>query len=463
MNRDAATLQYDIVVVGGGGSGLAASARLAAAGKKVLLLEKQLKVGGSSAIASGQWAVSNSLLQKNLGISDSDELFLSDMLEVGKGFNSEALIKIFIKESRREFEELSRAGIQPVSIMANSAMTVPRGHLFNTSRLIEHYATRCREKGVEIITSAPAKRLLRDQSGRVYGVIAQIHGNTTKILSRYGVLLACGGFGRNKEMLKKYSPACLNAIPFCAEGSTGDGILMAQELGADLDNMGFVKPTYGFLTKPSAVRKKTSSFYAGAIIVNKFGKRFIAENISYKAIGERALLEADAASYVIMDETIRQNALATDPREKQYYEDLDKLEYGFKATSIDELARVLNMDPLVLKNTIHQYNITAPRGQDSLGRNTLTFKFGIPLPLTKPPYIALPATAALLTTYCGLKVNENLEVLNVWNEPIEYLFAAGEIMGGIHGAGAMSGSGYAKAFAFGSYAAEKMLKNRPLF
>ena len=141
-------------------------------------------------------------------------------------------------------------------------------------------------------------------------------------------------------------------------------------------------------------------------MVNQEGFRFVRENASYKEIGEAALQQSNGKSFIILDERARKLALRTDPREKDYMADPTDIKHGFSANNLRDLAVKSGINPENLERTVKQYNETAPNGTDSLGRDTLTFKFGKPFALLTPPFIALPATSALLTTYCGLCINE---------------------------------------------------------
>ena len=97
---------------------------------------------------------------------------------------------------------------------------------------------------------------------------------------------------------------------------------------------------------------------------------------------------------------------------------------------------------------------------DPLGRKSLGSGFGKPIPLKTGPFILMPTTAVLLSTYCGLKTDPETRVIDVFNQKIPGLYAAGEVMGGVHGAAYMTGTGFGKALAFGHVAAEAVVKDK---
>ena len=233
-------------------------------------------------------------------------------------------------------------------------------------------------------------------------------------------------------------------------------MLMAQEFGAGLRDMAYIQPTYGYLPFPQSSRDKTSAFYAGGIIVNCAGRRFVDESLSYKTIGELALQQAGGKTFIVFDDIVRRQALTKDPRERQYFGEKGKVNRGFAADSIRALAQKAGIDADVLEQTVRLYNKTAPQGKDVLGRQTLTYTYGKPLPLTEPPFVAIETSAALLTTYCGIHVDPQMHVINVFGERINGLYAAGEVTGGVHGASSVSGTGFAKAFAMGRIAVESI-------
>lgn len=114
------------------------------------------------------------------------------------------------------------------------------------------------------------------------------------------------------------------------------------------------------------------------------------------------------------------------------------------------------MDPKLVKETVEKYNKGIKEGKDEFGRTSLTRGFGKPVPLEKGPFYIIPTTAALIGTYCGLKINEKAQVINVFGEVIPALYAAGELTGGVHGAAYMTGTAFGKAICFGRIAIDSI-------
>ena len=138
-------------------------------------------------------------------------------------------------------------------------------------------------------------------------------------------------------------------------------------------------------------------------------------------------------------------ALSKDPKGQDWV---------FVGETIEEAAKKAGLDPKAVANTIAKYNQGIKEGNDEFGRTSLTSGFGKPVPLDTAPFYIMPTTAALIGTYCGVKINEKGQVLNVFDEVIPGLYAAGEMTGGVHGAAYMTGTAFGKALCFGRIAAE---------
>ncbi len=449
---------YDFIAIGAGNAGLSAASHGAEAGLKVLVLEKLAFVGGSSAICGGSWAASGTAMQKEAGIKDDEELFFNDMIKTGKGENDPDVVRAYIKAANREYDWLLSKGIKAHDVHAAGGMSVPRVHAFTPDKVVQFYKEYAEKHGARILTKATAERLLwNPQQQRVEGVRANVGGKTVNFGARYGVLLSCGGFANNPKLLGKYVPAMKKARAVSGAGSTGDGLLMALSLGADVIDTNYIKATYAFVPGGNA-SEKSYIYYNGGIIVNKFGKRFVDESLSYKLIGDVALVQPEAKTYTVFDNRIRKEGMAKDRREIKMWKDVEEkgtTPYGFVGKTIEEAAQKAGIPPEALAKTIKEYNELAPKGEDPLGRKHLSGKVGTPVPLTEGPWVVMPATAAMIATYCGVRIDPKARVIDVYGQPIGGLYAAGEMVGGVHGAAYMTGTAFSKAAAFGHVAADE--------
>ena len=312
--------------------------------------------------------------------------------------------------------------------------------------------------------NAKVERLFWDaENDRICGVKVTAEGKTKHIGARFGVLLANGGFSRNPVLLGKYAPPMRYAAVIAGAGTAGDGMLMAQAYGADVLDTNYVKASYGFKLNPTTIRHMTTIYYAGAIIVNKAAKRFVNESLSYKLLGDEALSQPDHASFLVFDNSIRKKQMADRPIDRELWGCIDEGKqpaFAYIGKTIEEAAKKAGLDPKTLAATVAEYNKLAPAGKDPLGRTSLSSGYGKPVALSEPPFVVMPATAAMIGTYCGVKIDAKLHVIDVFGERIKGLYAAGEVVGGVHGAAYMTGTAFGKAIAFGRLASEVVAQER---
>lgn len=449
---------FDIVIVGAGGAGLAAGVVAVQKGLKTLIIEKEPFIGGSSALCGGKWAVADTDEQRAQGIKDSPELFLADMLKTGQNKNDPELVKAFIKASREHYEFMTKErGLKPIEIVAASGMSVPRAHNFRPAGVLNDMKKYVTEHGADLRLNVKAERLVWDDAHEaVAGVRASTKDGVRWFKARKGVLVAAGGFSKNKTLLEKYAPLMLRADATAGAGCTGDGMLMAQAYGADILDTQYIKATYGYRLDPNAPGA-CQVFYGGGILVNLDGKRFVNESLSYKLLGDAALAQKDGKSFIFFDEPLRKHRLKVrdgDRRLLSPYDEGKEVPYCFRADTIEEVAEKAGVNAKALKETVDRYNANVAKGEDpDFGRTTLTSDFGKPIELKTGPFYLYPATARLIATYCGVRIHPNAQVIDVFGDPIKHLYAAGEMTGGVHGAAYMTGSAWGKAMAFGRIAA----------
>ncbi len=455
---------FDYVVVGCGAAGCVSAYHAAAQGLKVAAFEKCGVIGGSSVLCGGKWSVAGTEMQKRKGIKDDEEKYVADMLKTGKNMNDPELVRAFVRASKKEYDFYVKHAKQPDTVAIASGMSVPRGHAFDPGELVMWYYEEALKKGAKIETDADVKELLWDSSKkRVSGVRVEVEGKSKTVGTKYGVLLASGGFNRNEKLLAKYAPPMKYATTIAGVGTTGDGLLMAMSLGADTLDTNYVKASYGFKLNPTTIKDMSLIYYAGAIMVNKNGKRFVNESLSYKLLGDEALSQPEHKSWLIFDDDQRKLQMKTRAIDKGLWAPIDKGEkipYAYYGNDLKELAKQAGLDPTVIERTVKTYNEGILSGKDEFGRTSLSSGYGKPTPIVKPPFIIYPATAALIGTYCGVRIDSTAHVLDVYGKRILGLFAAGEMIGGVHGAAYMTGTAFGKAIAFGRVAADVITTER---
>ncbi|MFB3924479.1 MAG: flavocytochrome c [Syntrophales bacterium] len=447
--------EFDIIAVGAGGAGLAAAVDASAAGRSFLVLEKMPVIGGSSLICGGALAFAGTDMQKEQNIKDSNELLYKDIMKVGDNVNVPSLVKAYVDNQLDTYYWLKKMGIKFIKIGIASGMSVPRAHYVSPPQVIKTLSDKAKSMGTRIMVDSPVTRLIADDNGDIRGVIVERKGKKMNYGARRGVILTSGGFSLNKKLLAKFVPPMAFAQALVGPGSNGDGLKMAWAYGSDIEDMPYIKATFGFAPNPKSISTDFALvFYAGAIIVNKEGKRFVNESKSYKLVGDAALVQPDAIGFQIYDSAIREAALK-DPLNRII--DLEKQNRIYSAPTLGELARKLNIPAQNLEETVRDYNANVEKGIDpQFGRTTLVASFGKPVKIYKPPFYGFPSTAVILGTYGGILIDDKTRVVDIFGNAIPRLYAAGEVIGGFHGAAYMTGTAFGKALVFGRIAARSL-------
>lgn len=451
----------DVVVLGAGLAGHCAALAAAEEGARVLFLEKMATIGGSSIMSSGTFAFANTDDQAAAGVQDTDEQLESDLVAASGNRADPMMVKLYVAHQRQAYAWLRQQGVRFDALALSSNMSVPRSHPTNPQRLIGILHERVLASGRIVFHSGTrATQLVCDGAGRVCGVrICAADAEPTEVHAARGVVLATGGFSRNPHLLAKFSPRMAAAQATGGRGNTGDGLLMAWGLGADLVDMPFINGTFG-MSVPyprDAPAGGTGEpllllpIYKGAIAVNREGRRFADESISYKTLGEICMEQPDGLAFQIFDQKIMDKSTPT-PTAQDIKGACTK-GWVQQADTIEGLARAVGMNAEALAQTVAAYNVGAGQGREAaFGRASLGKGYGKIAAISSPPFYIFPCATAVLSTYCGVRVDAHMRVVNVFEEPIAGLFAAGEIVGGLHGAGYMSGSALTKAAIFGRIA-----------
>lgn len=458
--------EYDVVIIGAGAAGLAGAIEAIQLGLSAVVVEKMPFSGGSSALCGGSFTVPDTAFQQKEGIKDSEEKFIEDMLKVGKYKNDPELLKSYVPAAQKHLKFITEErGIKPIEIAVFAGMSVPRAHNFKPSEVMMDMTKYVSEHGVKIMYNTAAKRLVwRDKERAVVGIEC-IGRNNEKIFiaAKKGVLIASGGFARNKTLLEKYNPLMSKVDPEGGMGNTGDGLLMAQEYGADTRDMAYIKATQGYRPTEPQFTTTFHGYYGGGVLVDKKGRRFTNEEQSYKLLADESLKLENGISYLVFDEPIRQSRMKARAVEKAYLSQMDggkKVPWCFQASTLEKVAEFAGIDSKGLSETIKKYNEDIEStGKDSVfGRTELSAGYGKAVPIKTGPFYIYPVKPRLIATYCGLRINNKGRVINVFGEPIPHLYAAGEVTGGVHGAAYMSGTAWGKAMAYGRIAVENMAK-----
>ena len=457
--RETVTEKCDVVVIGAGGAGLTAAIEAKAAGANVIVLEKMPAAGGNTLISGAEYAASNNWMQKEMGIEDSVEQHIADTLKGGDYVNDPALVRVVAENALAGAEWLRDF----VGVVWEDELMQFGGHSAKRSlvpegasgrAIITKQLVKAEEMGIPVLLNTKATALITDETGKVVGVEAEGKENDYIFETNKAVIIASGGFGSNVEMRVKYNPDIDGSILSTnSPGSTGDGIVMAEAVGADLTGMEFIQ-TYPICDPLSGtlLYVDDARLYGHTVIVNLEGKRFVEELGRRDVMSMGIKAQTGSVCYELMD----QNGF-----EKSYLQEnhAAEIEYLYnndlfvKADTLEEAAAFYGIDAAELKTTVDNYNSYVADGVDPEFN-----KRSLPSTIEKAPYYILKAVPAVHHTMGGIMINESAQVVDLEGSVIEGLFAAGEVTGGIHGKNRLGSNAIADITVFGRIAGQNAAK-----
>ena len=492
---DDATYNTDIVIVGAGGAGMTAALTAAEKGANVIILESQAAVGGNSVRATGgmnaadtpaqdenefgesagvektlktarttyadnvtitklaeevekQWAD----YQANpVGYFDSDELMELDTMIGGKGINNPELVEELADESADGVEWLKKYGIDLTSVGSFGGASVKRIHrpvnaegktIAVGSYMIPLLEKACEENDkISIQLETTATTILTDENGKAVGVKAVGATGNEVTVNAKAVILATGGFGANLDMVAELVPALKGFMTTNAAGAQGQGIEMAQALGAATVDMNQIQihPTVQFDTAALITEGLRGD---GAVLINAEGKRFIDEVGTRDVVSAAEIAQPGSYSYLVVDQAMLDKSSVIAGYVKRGF--------VFQGNTYEELAEALGVDAATFAETMNTWNTYVEAKNDpDFGRTSFA------QPLNTAPYYAIKVTAGVHHTMGGLVINTDTEVLKDDGTVIAGLYAAGEVTGGVHGANRLGGNAVADFVVFGRIAGEE--------
>jgi len=450
--------ETDVLIVGAGTAGLPAGVVAAEAGAKTTILEGTKTCGGSGNLIMVGASFGGTDIQKKQGIDDSPELRYRDGVEVAHG--TPEMWRVYCDHELDLYEWFKDLGIHPWTedLLTLPGHSAPRLHRYVGTPVEQRIEKEARDKGAEILTQHRAKRLIADpETGRVLGAKVDAKGKTKYIKAKKGVILACGSFGRNKEMVAEYGSRFKDCIPLMAPGHMGDGLKMAFDLGAATNHIGdAVVASLAACTTTHADRALIAT-WCGGIAVNVNGKRFYPESCPrgyYGDLTDAGLDQPGKVYWIVYDDSMR-NAAGVNELEKHK---------EFKADSFEELAEISDIDPKGFVETVERYNEDIDsEGYDTvIGRKTITFIHGTPIKLENPPYYAIKCETSITSFKGGLKINSRTQVIDNYGESISGLYAAGETTGGLFGDGLyLGGTNWPASMVFGKIAGQNAADQKP--
>lgn len=452
----------DVIVIGSGLAGHAATYSALEQGAKVLWIEKNPVLGGSTAIATGTFAAAETELQKERGIQDSKELFIQDINRIGHEKADQNILRAFVEKATAVWEWFVRAGLPvdtkrgPFIDPSHSPYSVPRTYVPSPNKSsmytdvlfqkIQQYKDQ-----LTILLNTKAEHLVVEQ-GRVTGVLT-ISDKGTVTYRAKAIILATGGYGSNREMIRQYSPKYSEVMTVTLPFATGDGHRMAKEVGAELVNMDYICAYFGGMPRGPGhyaigfgdLTSGAADAWKGDIWVNKRGERFINEDDSDEDPREVALNEQpDLESVIIFDQGMVDfnKRFPISNFEKRLAENPYAVK---KADTLEELCAAFGLPVDQVRREVAAANADYAAGRvDRFGKKPA-------VPFSKGPWYGILNRGVIFMTQGGVKTDIGMRVLDSKGRWIPGLYAAGEVQGTSQwgGYGLAGGTGNAPPLVFG--------------
>lgn len=433
--------EADVIVIGAGGAGLSAAKTADENGASVILIEKSSNIGGNTLCATMGINAAESQVQTDLGVTVTVEELIEAQMNNEDAI--EELVTTFAVNSGETIDWLASLGVEFSAEGGNSDfMLMATADGKTSTTLINALNNSLDSTDITLYLNTAATSLVTDENGTVVGVVCEDADGNEVTFTGSSIVLCTGGFGQNSELLAEVRPDLANAITDEIAPTTGDGLLMAQELGADTVNLEDIQlfphviVGYGLLTPMNM----PGGFNPDAIFVNENAERFAAEGFE---ISDAILAQPDGMAYCIFTENNLNETL----------EGLMELGYVVSGETVEELAEKLGLDADALQATIDQWNADCEAGADS--------QFGRESNLNKLEGSLYGYNFGVGAHYFmgGILINEYTQVVDTNGDAIEGLYAAGEVTGGFHGSYRVDGSGTADAFVFGRLAGKYAAAN----
>ena len=457
---------YDVIVVGLGGSGILSYCAAAESGATVFGIETTAKLGGQSASTTGPMVInSKNEAYQDVTFANPDDVYKTwiDYVETEEKadiiheavYNSGTYLDYYIDQFGFEFAGMIMSFAKPewsqfwtryVGENGTSNIFGPtKTNQFN--RAMDKAAALNEKNGYQL--ELTAQELLFN-NGEIAGVKAVSYDGTVYEIYGDAVILATGGFGYNVEMRMHYDQSLTGDL-LCsnAPGTLGEGIVMAEAVGASLINMEYIELYPMADIYDGGLHNSIPNAINHGILVNTQGDRFIREDAGRDELAEAIRSQEHGFVYSIADDDF-----STLQEDRDFLEGLVLMGQVVKADSLDELARLLDLDPVLLNTAIADYNRSVEAQNDPrFHRKTLINK------IDHPPFYATAKTVTVHHTLGGVEINERTQVLNSQKQPIPHLFAAGEVTGGIHGANRLGGNSFPDCIVFGRIAGTEAARN----
>lgn len=409
----------DVLVVGSGISGMVAGITAAEKGSNVLIIEKQgmLGAGDSMNISTGITAGGSRLI-KQLGIENATAKDYADFLvkqaATKKVPINEKNVRTYAMRGGELVDWLMDLGVPFGRFQKDKWFHITKDGSAPGPHIVRALSKKIADDNINYrLNSQVVDLLMKD--GKVVGATVKTGAGSYKVSAK-AVVMATGGFSASHELVKKWAPEWVGRPTTGAVSLTGDGILMAQKVGAQTVAMQEIKANY--LCHPLTARDGVSltAITPYNILINHEGKRFVDEGHASINFKSRAMMKQTGhEAYAIVDQTAMDNL--------KLMRNYAAAGYFVKANTVEELASKLKVDQKAFIKTMKDYMAACQAGKDP------EFNRRIQYPIAKAPFYAALVTPSMQSTYGGIKTDEKAQALNADNKPIAGLYAAGATSG----------------------------------
>jgi fumarate reductase flavoprotein subunit len=438
--------EIPVVIVGAGACGLCAALAATESGTEVLVLERDEKPTGSTSLSTGMIPAAGTKLQAKHGIDDTAEIFAADLMAKAKQKTDPAMA--------RAIAEASGPTVDWLMETHDVVLTLVEGFLYPGHSKYRMHGTPHRSgkelsaallaaagrKAIDIVGGAMVEDLYADAAGRVSAVRFRRPDGTLETVGCKALVLACNGFGGNKEMLRRFIPEIAEADYMGHVGNTGDAIRWGDALGAATADLGSYQG-HGSVASPYGNTMNYGLISAGGFQVNLHGERFSNEASGYSEQAVEVVKQPGRVAWEIFD-TIREKLV----RGFTDYEEVLALGGIKRADTIEELARAFGLPEAAVARSLAEVEASRASGQpDRFGRVVVGEKL-------VPPFLGVKITGALYHTQGGLVVDPSARVLREDRTQLPNLFAGGGAARGLSGPsrwGYLSGNGLLTATVLG--------------
>lgn len=445
--------EVEVLIIGSGACGTIAALAANEKGAEVLVLERDAKPSGNTALSGGQIPAAGTKFQKAAGLlDDTPELLYQDIIAKAHGECDHDIARVVAYEAAKTVEWLVDRYALPLSCVLDfqyPGHSRPHMHASPSrygAELLAVLLSAVEREGIPIATSALATDLYADDSGRIHGVRVRRPDGASEEIGCQTLILACNGFGGNRDMLRKYIPEAAELFYEGHVGNQGDAIRWGESLGASIRDMGSFQG-FGAVCEPHGMHLSYPHVTEGGFHVNREGLRFSNENAGYSEQALCVYRQPGHVAWAIWDERCEQVA------NKQHSHVLANEAAAIKRhDSIESMAAAIGCPPDTLAQTIAEVE-TLTRGErtDAFGRD---FRGK---PILRPPYYFARIMGALTHTQGGLEIDTQGRVLRPDRSAFPNLFAGGGAARGLSGPadwGYLSGSGLLMATNMGRIAGE---------